>query len=52
MRPREEMPSGGPEVAELVASRAELKRLQAELAEAKDGSARRQSGFRELSQAS
>ena len=41
----EEMPSGGPEVAELVASRAELKRLQAELAEAKDGSARRQADF-------
>jgi molecular chaperone GrpE len=41
----EEMPSGGPEVAELVASRAELKRLQAELAEAKDGAARRQADF-------
>jgi molecular chaperone GrpE len=37
--------SGGPEVAELVASRAELKRLQAELAEAKDGASRRQADF-------
>ncbi len=36
---------GGPEVAELVASRAELKRLQAELAEAKDAAARRQADF-------
>jgi molecular chaperone GrpE len=32
-------------VAELVASRAELKRLQSELAEAKDGAARRQADF-------
>src|SRR3954470_5845793 len=37
--------SGGPEVAELVASRAELKRLQSELAEAKDAAARRQADF-------
>jgi len=37
--------TGGPEVAELVASRAELKRLQAELAEAKDSAARRQADF-------
>jgi molecular chaperone GrpE len=36
---------GGPEVAELVASRAELKRLLAELAEAKDAAARRQADF-------
>jgi molecular chaperone GrpE len=41
----EDLPTGGPEVAELVASRAELKRLQAELAEAKDGAARRQADF-------
>jgi len=41
----EEALSGGPEVAELVASRAELKRLQAELAEAKDAAARRQADF-------
>ena len=41
----EEIPIGGPEVAELVASRAELKRLQAELAESKDGAARRQADF-------
>ncbi len=43
--PGDEAPLGGPEVAELVASRAELKRLQAELVEAKDGSARRQADF-------
>jgi molecular chaperone GrpE len=36
---------GGPEVAELVASRAELKRLQHELAEAKESLARRQADF-------
>lgn len=36
---------GGPEVAELVASRAELKRLQNELGEAKEGLARRQADF-------
>lgn len=36
---------GGPEVAELVASRAELKRLQQELAEAKESLARRQADF-------
>jgi molecular chaperone GrpE len=41
----DESVSGGPEVAELVASRAELKRLQAELAEAKDAGARRQADF-------
>src|ERR1043165_3830060 len=41
----EEVPIGGPEVAELVASRAELKRLQGELAEAKDAAARRQADF-------
>ena len=36
---------GGPALAELVASRAELKRLQAALAEAQEGSARRQADF-------
>jgi len=36
---------GGPAVAELVATRAELKRLQAELSEAKDALARRQADF-------
>ncbi len=36
---------GGPEVAELVASRAELKRLQTELGEAKESLARRQADF-------
>jgi molecular chaperone GrpE len=44
-KPPEEAPIGGPEVAELVASRAELKRLQGELAEAKDAAARRQADF-------
>jgi molecular chaperone GrpE len=43
--PGDEAPLGGPEVAELVASRAELKRLQAEVAEAKDAAARRQADF-------
>src|SRR5580765_2560577 len=41
----DEAPIGGPEVAELVASRAELKRLQAEVAEAKEAAARRQADF-------
>jgi molecular chaperone GrpE len=36
---------GGPDLAELVASRAELKRLQTELGEAKEGLARRQADF-------
>ena len=36
---------GGPDLAELVASRAELKRLQAALAEAMEGLARRQADF-------
>jgi len=36
---------GGPQLAELVASRAELKRLQAALAEAQEGLARRQADF-------
>jgi molecular chaperone GrpE len=36
---------GGPDLAELVASRAELKRLQAALAEANEGLARRQADF-------
>ena len=43
--PGDEARFGGPEVAELVASRAELKRLQTELAEAKDAAARRQADF-------
>src|SRR5256714_4880162 len=36
---------GGPEIAELVASRAELKRLEAALAEAQEAVARRQADF-------
>ena len=36
---------GGPDLAELIASRAELKRLQAALDEAKEGVARRQADF-------
>jgi Obg family GTPase CgtA-like protein len=36
---------GGPDLAELIASRAELKRLQAALSEAQEGSARRQADF-------
>lgn len=36
---------GGPELAELIASRAELKRLQTALGEAKEGLARRQADF-------
>src|SRR5438132_11081322 len=36
---------GGPEIAELVASRAELKRLEAALAEAQGGVARRRADF-------
>lgn len=38
-------PLGGPELAELIASRAELKRLQAALAEAQEAVARRQADF-------
>jgi molecular chaperone GrpE len=41
----DELPSGGPELAELIASRAELKRLQAALAEAQEAVARRQADF-------
>jgi molecular chaperone GrpE len=37
--------AGGPELAELVALRSELKRLQAELAESQDAVARRQADF-------
>jgi molecular chaperone GrpE len=37
--------SGGPEVAELVATRAELRRLEAEVKELRDGLARRQADF-------
>lgn len=37
--------SGGPEVAELVATRAELKRLEAEVKELRDSVARRQADF-------
>src|SRR6266404_6145693 len=36
---------GGPELAELIASRAELKRLQTALAEAQDALTRRQADF-------
>jgi molecular chaperone GrpE len=36
---------GGPDLAELIASRAELKRLQAALSEAQEGIARRQADF-------
>jgi len=36
---------GGPELAELIASRAELKRLEAALAEAQEAVARRQADF-------
>lgn len=42
---RSESGFGGPEVAELVASRAELKRLQSALAEAQEALARRQADF-------
>lgn len=43
---REEEPRmGGPELAELIASRAELKRLEAALAEAQDSVVRRQADF-------
>jgi len=38
-------PSGGPEVAELVATRAELKRLESEVKDLRDGQARRQADF-------
>ena len=41
----EEPAIGGPELAELIATRAELKRLQTALAEAKDVAARRQADF-------
>ena len=41
----QETPHGGPELAELVASRAELKRLQTALSEAQDALARRQADF-------
>lgn len=37
--------TGGPEVAELVATRAELKRLESEVKELRDGLARRQADF-------
>lgn len=37
--------AGGPEVAELVATRAELKRLEGEVTELRDGLARRQADF-------
>lgn len=39
------MNMGGPEVAELVATRAELKRLESEVKELRDGLARRQADF-------
>jgi molecular chaperone GrpE len=38
-------PAGGPEVAELVASRAELRRLESEVKELRDSLARRQADF-------
>jgi len=41
----EEPAVGGPELAELIATRAELKRLQTALTEAKDTAARRQADF-------
>ena len=41
----EGVPVGGPDLAELIASRAELKRLQAALVEARDAVARRQADF-------
>lgn len=41
----QETPHGGPELAELVASRAELKRLQTAMSEAQDALARRQADF-------
>lgn len=43
--PRAEAGIGGPDLAELIASRAELKRLQAALAEAQESIARRQADF-------
>lgn len=43
--PVHESDLGGPDLAELVASRAELKRLQAALVEAQEGLARRQADF-------
>ena len=43
--PSAETGMGGPELAELIASRAELKRLQTALAEAQDTAARRQADF-------
>lgn len=43
--PGEVTPSGGPEVAELVATRAELKRLEGEVKELRDSLARRQADF-------
>src|ERR1051326_1519127 len=41
----EDTGAGGPELAELVATRAELKRLQTELGEAREAGARRQADF-------
>ena len=43
--PGEAPKGGGPEVAELVATRAELKRLEGEVKELRDGLARRQADF-------
>ena len=45
LEPVHESDLGGPDLAELVASRSELKRLQAALAEALEGLARRQADF-------
>jgi molecular chaperone GrpE len=44
-QPARESDLGGPDLAELVASRSELRRLQAALAEAQEGIARRQADF-------
>ena len=41
----QELAVGGPELAELIATRAELKRLETALAEAKENAARRQADF-------
>lgn len=42
---RSDVPIGGPELAELIAARSELKRLQSELSESRDAVARRQADF-------
>ncbi|HXI23359.1 MAG TPA: nucleotide exchange factor GrpE [Pyrinomonadaceae bacterium] len=42
---RGDLPIGGPELAELIAARSELKRLQSELTESREAVARRQADF-------